>query len=120
MPRIDVVLFTDNKGSVPLLDWLDKMPTKVQDKATVRIERLAECGHELRRPEADLLRDGIYELRVRHRHSQYRILYFFHGKGAVLSHGLKKEGSVPRGEIDRAKDHSKQFKLDPDKHTYRG
>ena len=28
------------------------------------MERLAEFGHELRRPEADLLRDKIYELRI--------------------------------------------------------
>ena len=28
----------------------------------VRIRRLAELGHELRRPEADLLRDDIHEL----------------------------------------------------------
>src|SRR2546426_10968641 len=28
----------------------------------LRLDRLREMGHELRRPEADLLRDGIYEL----------------------------------------------------------
>ena len=27
-------------------------------------ERLAQLGHELRRPEADYLRDQIYELRI--------------------------------------------------------
>lgn len=37
-------------------------------------------GHELRRPEADFLRDGIYELRVSLQGQQYRMLYFFHGK----------------------------------------
>lgn len=60
-------------------------------KCIVRIQRLAQLGHELRRPEADLLRDEIYELRAKHGHVQYRILYFFHGREtAVLAHALTK------------------------------
>jgi hypothetical protein len=34
----------------------------------------------LRRPHADYLEDGIYELRWRNGTVQYRILYFFHGR----------------------------------------
>ncbi|MEJ2365722.1 MAG: hypothetical protein P8017_13785 [Deltaproteobacteria bacterium] len=55
MPSTDVVFFKDEKNSVPVLDWLDGLPRKVQNKCYVRIERLQELGHELRRPEADLL-----------------------------------------------------------------
>ena len=65
MPRVEVVFFADDDGSAAVLEWLDGLPTKVRDKFIVRIERLAECGSELRRPLADVLRDGIYELRVR-------------------------------------------------------
>ncbi|MDP8205138.1 MAG: type II toxin-antitoxin system RelE/ParE family toxin [Candidatus Electryonea clarkiae] len=39
------------------------MPKKMQDKAEARILRLEEAGYELKRPVADILRDGIYELR---------------------------------------------------------
>ena len=46
------------------MEWFDELPAKVQDKCYLRLERLREMGHELRRPEADFLRDGIYELRV--------------------------------------------------------
>ena len=60
MPKTHVVFFTDYDGTVPLLDWLDKQDRKVQDKCLVKIERLEELGHELRRPEADYLRDGVY------------------------------------------------------------
>lgn len=52
---------------MPVLDWLDALPDKVKAKCLVRIERLKEQRHELRRPEADYLRDGIYELRVGYR-----------------------------------------------------
>lgn len=87
MPQTQVVFFAADDGSVPLLEWMDGLQAKVQNKCIVRIERLAELGHELRRPEADLLRDGIYELRVRAGNVHYRILYFFHEGQAVLSHG---------------------------------
>ena len=65
----------------------------------MRLERLHELGHELRRPEADLLRDGIYELRVALQGMNYRMLYFFHGREAVVvSHGIIKERVVPPRE----------------------
>jgi phage-related protein len=120
MPEIEVVFFVEADGSAPLLRWLDEQPAKVQDKCIVRIERLAAKGYELRRPEADLLRDGIYELRVRHGHVNYRMLYFFfHAGQAVLSHGLTKEDVVPDREIDLAVRRRAAFEQDPERHTYR-
>jgi phage-related protein len=84
------------------------------------LERLRDRGHELRRPEADFLRDGIYELRVSLRGVHYRILFFFHGTvAAVVSHGLVKERAVPPREIDRAAGHKKRFEANPLGHTYR-
>ena len=121
MPETEVVFFSEQGGSVRLLDWLDGLPPKVQDKAITSFERLAECGHELRRPGADFLRDDIYELRIRHGDLRYRMLYFFHGQQGVLSHGfIKKQRQVPPREIDRAIDRHERFKADPEKHTYRG
>ena len=118
MPTTPVVLFRDDDGSVPLLDWLDDLPAKVQDKCRLRIERLADLGYELRRPEADILRDGIYELRVRHQSVNYRMLYFFHGQlAAVVSHGLTKEQTVPPNEIDLAVKRKAKFIANPRKHT---
>ena len=53
-------------------------------------------GFELRRPMADLLEDGIYELRVRVGKVNYRILYFFHGRNvAILTHAMTKERTFP-------------------------
>ncbi len=52
MPETEVLIFAGDDGSAPLLAWLDGVPAKVQDKFIVRIERLEEAGHELRRPEA--------------------------------------------------------------------
>ena len=119
MPEAEVVFFAEDDGAAPALQWLDKQPEKVQNKFIVRIERLCECGHELRRPEAAHLRDGIYEVRVRHLNVNYRLLYFFHGQRAVISHGLTKEKRVPDIELDRAVDRSARFRRSPTGHTYR-
>jgi len=76
-------------------------------------------GHELRRPEADFLRDGIHELRISLQGAQHRVLYFFHGPAAaVISHGLVKERVVPPKEIDRAVERKRRFEANPSKHTY--
>ncbi len=118
MPTTRVVFFAD-EGGCPVLDWLDRLPKKIQAKARVRIERLAEMGHELRRPETDYLRDNIYELRWRFQSVNYRILYFFHRKEAVvLSNGLTKEDRVSPREIDLAVERKAVFESDPAGHTY--
>jgi phage-related protein len=118
MPATRVILFREEDGSCPFFDWLSKLPPKVQAKCLSRLERLREMGHELRRREADYLRDGIYELRATLRGLNHRILYFFHGNiAAVVSHGLVKERVVPPSEIDRAIERMRQFEANPKKHT---
>lgn len=88
-------------------------------KCVVRIRRLAEMGHELRRPEADLLQDGIYELRARDGRVNYRILYFFHGQNiAILAHALTKEDKVPKSDIERAVTRKAAFESDPTAHSH--
>ena len=120
VPPVELILYCARDGTVPLLEWLDTLPPKVQDKCLVRLERLEAFGHELRRPEADYLRDDIYELRVTYGHTQYRMLYFFHGRSVVVvSHGLKKERVVPSRDIDSAIDRKKQFIQNPPQHTFR-
>ena len=119
MPRTKVVLYQEDDESCPFLEWFSGLPAKVQDKCFHRLERLREVGHELRRPEADFLRDGIYELRVSFQGVHHRILYFFNGTvAAVVSHRLIKERAVPPKEIDRAVERKKRFEVNPRRHTY--
>jgi hypothetical protein len=97
MPVTRLVLYRDESGHVPVLDWLAR----------------------LRRPEADYLRDGIYELRARSRHVNYRVLYFFQGRStAVLVRGLAKEGAIPATDITRTIDARRRFETSPRLHTH--
>ncbi|MEX2142812.1 MAG: type II toxin-antitoxin system RelE/ParE family toxin [Pirellulales bacterium] len=119
MPVTKLIFFRDEQGNVPLLEWLDLLPKKARAKCIVKLQRLALLGHELRRPEADFLRDGIYELRARLGRTNYRILYFHHGRiTAVVSHGIQKERMVPSSEIDLAIKRKRQFEQAPVKHTF--
>ena len=122
MPRTRVVFFQEAPGKAPVVDWLRELrrrETKVYAKCVAAVQRLAELGHELRRPLADHLREGIFELRPKSGRVNYRILYFFHGRNvAVLSHGLTKERDVPPAEIDRAIARKRMFEKDPTGHGY--
>ena len=116
-----MVLYCEESGSVPFLEWFEGLPEKAQDKIFVRIERLKELGHEIRRPEAEYLRDDIYELRAKNKSVNYRILYFFHGRHlVVLSHGFsKQQAQVPDGELKSAVRRKMRFLEAPGRHTYR-
>lgn len=122
MPQTDVIFYQDDDGHVPVLEWLRELhrgDRRAYAKCVVRLQRLAAMGHELRRPEADLLRDGIYELRARQGRVQYRILYFFHGQNvAILNHALTKEARVPPVDIERALRRKEAFERDPARHRY--
>lgn len=119
MPRADLIFYKDG-DEVPILDWLKRAPHKVQDKCFAYLSQLETKGHELRRPLADLLRDGIYELRPSYQGVHYRILYFFAGESVVVvSHGLRKEGEVPAVEIVRAIERKRKFTADPRAHTFK-
>ncbi len=62
MPQVRLVMFREG-GACPLRKWFGGLPPKASGKGVGRLKRLAQLGHELRRPEADYLEEGIYELR---------------------------------------------------------
>ena len=120
MPAVEVFYFQEDQDKVPLVRWLDQLPAKAQQKCQVRLERLEAMGNDLRRPEADYLRDDIYELRASCQGVHYRMLYFFHGRAAVVvSHGIVKEQRVPPREIALALKRRQTFESCPEKHAFK-
>lgn len=119
MPQTTLIFFRSDDGSVPFVEWLRSLPENAQDKCRAALERLETMSYELRRPEADYLRDGIYELRVRLRRVNYRVLYFFfENVAAVISHGIVKERKVSPKEIERALARKRTFEADPVRHSH--
>jgi hypothetical protein len=122
MPKTQLVFFRESTGKAPVVEWLAELLRENQKawaNCRAKIEMLANFGHELRRPAADFLRDGIHELRAKQGHVQYRILYFFHGRNvAILAHAITKEDKIPAVDIERAIARKKLFSLNPKTHTY--
>ena len=117
-PRVEVVFFREGEKTVLMRDWLDSISKKAQANCLAKLGRLEELGNELRRPEADCLRDDIFELRVRLQSVKYRILYCFDWRtAAVVSHGIVKRKRVPAKEIDLAIAPKRLFEGDPKAHS---
>lgn len=122
MPRAEILFYQEKEGVVPVSDWLKDLrrsDRQAYAKCAAAIERLAELGNEVRRPLADFLEQGVYELRIRKGTLNYRILYFFHGRNiAVLAHALVKEGRVPEADLLRTMRRKGKFEADPKSHTF--
>jgi phage-related protein len=120
LPPVRVIFYMDDDGTVIMTDWLDQQSAVGQDRCIDRLRKLKNQGHELRRPIAAPLRDGIYELRAREKKVRLRMLFFFYGRGrVVVTHGLKKKtDEVPPIEIDRAIEKKKRYEEHPEAHTF--
>lgn len=105
---------------MPVLQWLDSLDARVLAKCRARLGLLQQLGHEMRRPEADYLEDGIYELRMLRAGQRYRVLYCFHGRGValLLSAFAKSERRVPVAEIRLARERFEQFIRAPSRHSH--
>jgi phage-related protein len=127
VPRTKVVFYQEDETAL-VLKWLGALPRKARAKCQVYLLHLEELGHELKRPVAAYLRDGIHELRPSYQGVPYRLLYFFAGPGkgkaaeetriVVVSHGLVKEQAVPDAEIDPAIERKRRFEAHPERHTF--
>jgi hypothetical protein len=120
MPRTTVYFYRDADGGSPVVQWLLELrrsDRRAFAKCDAVIRRLAALGHELRRPHADFLRDGIYELRAGVGHVNFRLLYFYSGRDiAIVAHGLTKERAVPPADIDRAIKRRTLYEENPTQH----
>lgn len=121
MPRTDILFFKDHEGREPVREWLQGMRftnPHAFAHCNARLRLLAELGFEIRRPYADYVRDGLYELRIRAGRVQLRILYLFHGRNVVvLAHALGKEQHLPEADLRRALTRKRAHEADPETHT---
>jgi len=91
-------------GICPVQEFIDTRKDRDQAKIFSWLGLLEEHGPNLPRPYADMLSEGIHELRVKLTGDQVRILYFFcYKEFIILSHAfIKRTNAVPQAEIKRA------------------
>jgi hypothetical protein len=99
-----VIYYETPDGKCPVMDFIDSRSKRNQAKILGLISFLEEKGPTLPRPYADLLEDGIHELRIKLSGDQVRILYFFcYRNFIILTHVFTKTTNrVPKSEIKRA------------------
>jgi phage-related protein len=95
----------------PVKDYIDCLPLRERVKALAFIGLLETRGPDLPRPYADLLEDGIHELRIKLKGSQVRILYFFCYRNIIVLTNVfeKHTDTVPGSEIALAKTYRVDF-----------
>ena len=93
-----ICFFISERGDNPVKEFITKSSWKEQTKIKAYLEELQKQGHNLHRPMADYLGEGIYELRPSHN----RIFYFFFlREKAILLHAIrKKTDKIPQGDFE--------------------
>ena len=106
------VLFCDPfMKPCPVSEFIDTCRSEHQMKILHFIELLEEMGPTLPRPYADLLEDGIHELRVKLSGDHMRLLYFFCFESYIIIYrALRKSTSkVPVEYIRETRRYREEF-----------
>ena len=100
-----LLYYVKQDGTKPVEEYIKKLSVNERAKILAIIDHLKEKGPDLHRPYADLLEDGIHELRVKLTGDQVRILYFFCYKDIIILTNVfeKHMDKVPKSEIRTAK-----------------
>lgn len=108
----EILYYETATGECFVIDFIDSRSKRNQAKNLGLFCYLEEQGPNLPRPYADLLEDGIPELRIKLSGEQIRILYFFcYGDYIVLTHTFTKTTEkVSKEEIKKAKEYRDDFK----------
>ncbi len=106
------ILFCDEiELACPVTNFINQCSPKHQVKILRLLSLLEEQGPVLPRPYADILHDGIHELRFTLSRDKVRVLYFFcYQKFIVLYFVfLKNTQKVPKKFISKVKDYREDF-----------
>jgi phage-related protein len=103
--------YSKEDGSMPVKEYIDKLSIKERAKTMAFIGLLEEKGPNLPRPFADLLEDGIHELRIKLKRKQVRVLYFFCYQNIIVLTNVfeKHSDKVPKEQIKLAKENRTDF-----------
>ncbi len=99
-----VVFYTEEDGTSPVREFLQRLDTKTQVRFAWSIEQLRVRNVMAREPLVRHLEDKLWELREESNTNIYRLIYFFFsGQRIVFLHGFqKKTQKAPRREIEIA------------------
>ena len=87
-----VLYYEDHDGNCSIERFIEERDQRNQAKILALLSMLEEKGPLLPRPYADILENGIHELRIKLSGDQVRVLYYFvYQEYIVLSHAFVKK-----------------------------
>lgn len=106
-----IIYYSTPADKSEVYEFIESLSENNQVKVLSFIQVLSENGPNLPRPYADLLIDGIHELRIKLSGNQVRFLYFFcYKEYIILTHSfVKTTDKVPIKEINKAKKIKNEF-----------
>ena len=109
--RWHIVYCDQEMDPCPVTDFIDACAPKHQVKILRFLTLLEEMGPTLPRPYADLLKDGIHELRLTLSGDQVRMLYFFCFRKFIVFYTafVKNTDRVPETFIQRVRHYRDGF-----------
>ncbi len=107
----NILYYSEDEKPSDIEIFIDSKDERNQAKIFAWLEKLSELGPNLPRPYADILVDGIHELRIKLSGSQVRILYFFCYKDYIIltNQFVKNTDKVPKSEINKSKERREKF-----------
>lgn len=97
----NVIFYEKEEGTIPVQEFLDRLPVKHHAKALRDIDILEKYGAALTEPHVKHIEGKLWELRIKSASDISRIFYFIAiGQNIVLLHGfVKKTQRTPDREI---------------------
>lgn len=111
MSKWNIIYYEAVDGNCPIEEFINSRNVNNKAKIFSIFTLLEEKGPNLPRPYADILKEGIHELRIKLSGDQIRILYFFcYKEFIILTHSFtKKTDKVPEAEIKKAIKYKEDF-----------
>jgi phage-related protein len=108
------IKYYKEKKRFPVLEFIERLPSKVMAKLLRNIDLLENNGFDLGFPFISRITgtDELWELRTKFGHNNYRIIFFHYRKGLfVLLHAfIKKTSKIPEREIQIALSRLNRYK----------
>lgn len=88
----EITLYEDEKGNIPVDEFISSQSDKMKAKILREIDLLEELGIRRRLPHSRSLGDRLYELRISSEGDISRVIYFHYtGNSFVLLSGFTKK-----------------------------
>lgn len=102
--KYEIIIYEKIDGKSPPADFIRSLEPKMKARVLKEIELLSDKGIYLREPYSKVLKNGLFELRIKVGTDLSRIIYFFFKNNKIiLTNGfIKKQQKTPKSEIELA------------------